>query len=52
MNSWKALYELKEEKAQEPKAPTGTFFAFQQRPIDEVAEAELEKKLLRKGRNR
>lgn len=52
MNSWKGLYELKEEKAQEPKTPPGTFFAFQQRPIDEVAEAELEKKLLRKGRNR
>lgn len=52
MNSWKGLYELKEEKAKEPKNPPGTFFAFQQRPIDEVAEAELEKKLLRKGRNR
>ena len=51
MNSWKGLYELKEEKAQ-TQTQTGTFFAFQQRPIDPVAEAELEKKLLRKGRNR
>jgi len=52
MNSWKGLYELKEEKAQEPKTQTGTFFAFQQRPSDPEEEAELEKKLLRKGRKR
>lgn len=52
MNSWKGLYELKEEKAQEPKAPPGTFFAFQQRTYTEEEDKELEKKLLRKGRNR
>lgn len=49
MNSWKGLFELKEEKEQTQK---GTFFAFQQRPSDPEEEAELEKKLLRKGRNR
>ncbi|MBQ9593523.1 MAG: DnaD domain protein [Lachnospiraceae bacterium] len=31
-------------------APSGTFFAFPQREIDEDEEAELERKLLRKGR--
>ena len=49
MNSWKGLFELKEEK---PQTQKGTFFAFQQRPSDPEEEAELEKKLLRKGRNR
>lgn len=49
MNSWKGLFELKEEKTQTQR---GTFFAFQQRPSDPEEEAEIEKKLLRKGRNR
>lgn len=55
MKNWKAAvitWERREAKAQELKAPTGTFFAFQQRPSDPEEEAELEKKLLRKGRNR
>lgn len=55
MKNWKAAvvnWERMETKAQEPKTQTGTFFAFQQRPSDPVEEAELEKKLLRKGRHR
>lgn len=53
MNSWKGLYELKEEKAQtQTQTQRGTFFNFEQRPIDPVEYAELEKKLLRKGRHR
>lgn len=55
VKDWKAkvrAWERREAKAQEPKMPTGTFFGFQQRPSDPEEEAELEKKLLRKGRNR
>ena len=55
VKDWKAkvrVWERREVKAQEPKTPTGTFFAFQQRPSDPEEEAELEKKLLRKGRKR
>lgn len=55
VKDWKAkvrVWERREAKAQEPKMPTGTFFGFQQRPSDPEEEAELEKKLLRKGRNR
>lgn len=55
VKDWKAkvrVWERREAKAQEPKMPTGTFFGFQQRPSDPEEEAELEKKLLRKGRKR
>lgn len=55
VKDWKAkvrVWERREAKAQEPKTPTGTFFAFQQRPSDPEEEAEIEKKLLRKGRKR
>lgn len=55
VKDWKAkvrVWERREAKAREPKTPPGTFFAFQQRPIDPEEEAEIEKKLLRKGRNR
>lgn len=49
MNSWKGLFELKEEK---PQTQKGTFFALQQRTYTEEEDKELEKKLLRKGRKR
>lgn len=55
MKNWKAAvitWERREKKANEPKTPKGTFYQFEQRTYTEEEEKELEKKLLRKGRNR
>lgn len=55
MKNWKAaviVWERREAKAQEPKTPKGTFYQFEQRTYTEEEEKEIEKKLLRKGRNR
>ena len=55
MKNWKAAvitWERREKKANEPKTPKGTFYQFEQRTYTEEEEKEIEKKLLRKGRNR
>lgn len=51
MNSWKGLYELKEERENQKQSeqPKGTFFAFPQREIDEEDEETLELRLRKKA---
>ena len=51
MNSWKALYELKEERENQKQSeqPKGTFFDFPQREIDEEDEEALELRLRMKA---